>query len=294
MPESIEAIKAGRLLATAEFNGYKMGCLATMAAVRSLRKETVPDTIVITGIVIRQDHRPDRSRSRRKTHLPEMGGLREIVTMRSARIANGSRALGFARRGRWRAMTAPASRSASQRCIRGRIRSATCRMRRPFVSPGRPTLFSSRARPRRRSTTGDPHVADEHRHPIDIESQTRRAMEGIKLVLDDQGLSWRHVVKVTKYLTDMRDMDGMVEVLAEYFGDWKPASTTICNQRAVHARCAGRARHDRRAPAGLTHAAARDPRRSRRRRPEQPASPVPLLALRNVSKTFPACARSTT
>jgi len=73
-----------------------------------------------------------------------------------------------------------------------------------------------------------PHVADEHRHPIDIESQTRRAMEGIKLVLDDQGLTWRHVVKVTKYLTDMRDMDGMVEVLSEYFGDWKPASTTIC------------------------------------------------------------------
>ena len=52
VPESIEAIKAGRLLATAEFNGYKMGCLATMAALRSLRKETVPDTIVIKGIVI--------------------------------------------------------------------------------------------------------------------------------------------------------------------------------------------------------------------------------------------------
>lgn len=73
-----------------------------------------------------------------------------------------------------------------------------------------------------------PHVADEHRHPIDIESQTRRAMEGIKLVLDDQRLTWRHVVKVTKYLTDIRDMDGMVEVLKEYFGDWKPASTTVC------------------------------------------------------------------
>jgi 2-iminobutanoate/2-iminopropanoate deaminase len=73
-----------------------------------------------------------------------------------------------------------------------------------------------------------PHVPEEHRHPPDIESQTRRAMEGIKLVLDDQGLSWRHIVKVTKYLTDMRDMDGMVAVLAEYFGGWKPASTTIC------------------------------------------------------------------
>ncbi len=73
-----------------------------------------------------------------------------------------------------------------------------------------------------------PHVAEEHRHPNDIESQTRRAMEGIKLVLDAQGLTWRHVVKVTKYLTDMRDMDGMVEVLKDYFGSWTPASTTVC------------------------------------------------------------------
>ena len=54
VPESIAAIKAGRLLATAEFNGYKMGCLATMAALRHLRKEPVPDTIVIKGIMIDQ------------------------------------------------------------------------------------------------------------------------------------------------------------------------------------------------------------------------------------------------
>lgn len=52
VPESIEAIKAGRLLATAEFNGYKMGCLATMAAIRSLRKQPVPAQITIKGIVI--------------------------------------------------------------------------------------------------------------------------------------------------------------------------------------------------------------------------------------------------
>ncbi|MFO0002310.1 MAG: RidA family protein [bacterium] len=36
------------------------------------------------------------------------------------------------------------------------------------------------------------------------------------------------MVKVTKFLTDMRDMDGLVAVMAEYFGDWTPASTTIC------------------------------------------------------------------
>ena len=73
-----------------------------------------------------------------------------------------------------------------------------------------------------------PHVLEEHLHPNDIEGQTRRAMENIRLVLEHEGLGWRHVVKVTKYLTDMRDMDGMVAVLEEYFGGWKPASTTVC------------------------------------------------------------------
>lgn len=73
-----------------------------------------------------------------------------------------------------------------------------------------------------------PHVLDEHQHPNDIEGQTRRAMENIRLVLEREGLDWRHVVKVTKYLTDMRDMDGMVAVLEGYFGAWKPASTTVC------------------------------------------------------------------
>ena len=71
-------------------------------------------------------------------------------------------------------------------------------------------------------------MPEEHAHPIDIESQTRRAMEGVRMVLDSQKMTWRNVVKVTKYLTDMRDQDGMVAVMSEYFGDWKPASTTIC------------------------------------------------------------------
>ncbi|MFC3107272.1 sugar ABC transporter substrate-binding protein [Undibacterium arcticum] len=52
VPESVEAIKAGRLLATSEFNGYKMGCIATMAAVRTVRKQAVPPNIIIKGVVI--------------------------------------------------------------------------------------------------------------------------------------------------------------------------------------------------------------------------------------------------
>jgi 2-aminomuconate deaminase len=73
-----------------------------------------------------------------------------------------------------------------------------------------------------------PHDSSEHQHPLDIAEQTRLAMENIKIILEHEGLTWTDVVKVTKYLTDMRDMDGMVAVLARYFGDWKPASTTVC------------------------------------------------------------------
>ena len=73
-----------------------------------------------------------------------------------------------------------------------------------------------------------PHELHEHNHPVGIADQTRLAMENIKTILDHQGLAWTDVVKVTKYLTDMRDMDGMVAVLAQYFGAWTPASTTVC------------------------------------------------------------------
>jgi enamine deaminase RidA (YjgF/YER057c/UK114 family) len=73
-----------------------------------------------------------------------------------------------------------------------------------------------------------PHELHEHNHPVSIAAQTRLAMENIRTILDHQSLTWTDVVKVTKYLTDMRDMDEMVAVLAEYFGDWTPASTTVC------------------------------------------------------------------
>ncbi len=73
-----------------------------------------------------------------------------------------------------------------------------------------------------------PHVKEEHELPDDIEEQTRRAMESIKLVLDAKGLSWRSVVKVTKYLTDMREMDAVNRTMGEYLRDHRPASTLLC------------------------------------------------------------------
>jgi enamine deaminase RidA (YjgF/YER057c/UK114 family) len=72
-----------------------------------------------------------------------------------------------------------------------------------------------------------PHVPEEHVLPNDIKEQTRRALANIKMILDAKGLTWRHVVKLTKYLTDMREMDAMYEVLDEHFGGWRPAGTLV-------------------------------------------------------------------
>lgn len=73
-----------------------------------------------------------------------------------------------------------------------------------------------------------PHVSEEHDHPVDIRCQTKKALDTIKSILEDQGLHWTDVVKMTKYLTDIRDQDGMSATIRETLGDWSPASTTIC------------------------------------------------------------------
>ncbi len=46
-PEAVTAVKAGTLLASAGFNAMAMACLATEAAVRHLRGETIPLAIVL-------------------------------------------------------------------------------------------------------------------------------------------------------------------------------------------------------------------------------------------------------
>ena len=73
-----------------------------------------------------------------------------------------------------------------------------------------------------------PHQDHEHVHPHSIEEQTRNAMNAIQSILDSVGASWRDVIKVTKYLTDFREADAMHKTMHAYFGDWLPASTTVC------------------------------------------------------------------
>lgn len=47
VPEAIAAIKAGRMLATADFDAMKMACIATEAALRHLRGEALPSRIML-------------------------------------------------------------------------------------------------------------------------------------------------------------------------------------------------------------------------------------------------------
>jgi ribose transport system substrate-binding protein len=47
IPEAVAAIKAGRMLATVDFDAMKMSCIATEAALRYLRGESVPPEIML-------------------------------------------------------------------------------------------------------------------------------------------------------------------------------------------------------------------------------------------------------
>jgi ribose transport system substrate-binding protein len=50
--EAMDAIKAGRLLASGDNNGFVQGCVGTMAAIRTLRKLPVPKDVVFPAVVI--------------------------------------------------------------------------------------------------------------------------------------------------------------------------------------------------------------------------------------------------
>ena len=54
--EAIDAIKAGKMLATGDYNGFLQGCVGTMAAVRELRKQPVPSEVVFPAMVISKEN----------------------------------------------------------------------------------------------------------------------------------------------------------------------------------------------------------------------------------------------
>ena len=61
----------------------------------------------------------------------------------------------------------------------------------------------------------------------DIQTQTRRVLENVKAILDDQKLTFENVVKSTVFLTNLADFAGMNEVYAKYFTSDFPARSTV-------------------------------------------------------------------
>jgi len=63
--------------------------------------------------------------------------------------------------------------------------------------------------------------------PEGIAAQTTRVLENIKLILEDQGLTFANVVKSTVFMVNLADFAGMNEVYARYFTADHPARSTI-------------------------------------------------------------------
>jgi 2-iminobutanoate/2-iminopropanoate deaminase len=61
----------------------------------------------------------------------------------------------------------------------------------------------------------------------DIKAQTERVLENVKVILDDQKLTFANVVKSTVFLADLANFAAMNEVYGRYFTDNFPARSTI-------------------------------------------------------------------
>ncbi|MED1954451.1 RidA family protein [Brevibacillus centrosporus] len=61
----------------------------------------------------------------------------------------------------------------------------------------------------------------------DIVAQAHQVFANIKAVLDEAGGSLSNVVKATVFIKDMNDFGQLNEVYGQYFGDHKPARSTV-------------------------------------------------------------------
>ena len=77
--------------------------------------------------------------------------------------------------------------------------------------------------------SGQIPVDPETNKPVlgDIQSETRQVLSNIRRILEGCGASVADVVKCQVFLADVKDFSAMNEVYAEFFGEAKPARTTI-------------------------------------------------------------------
>jgi 2-iminobutanoate/2-iminopropanoate deaminase len=60
-----------------------------------------------------------------------------------------------------------------------------------------------------------------------IKEQTKQVMENLVALLKEAGCDLSKVIKTTVFIKDMNDFAAMNEVYAEYFGESKPARSTV-------------------------------------------------------------------
>jgi 2-iminobutanoate/2-iminopropanoate deaminase len=61
----------------------------------------------------------------------------------------------------------------------------------------------------------------------DFATQARQVFENLKAVLHAAGIGFARVAKATVYLTDLGNFQTLNAIYAEYFGDHKPARSTV-------------------------------------------------------------------
>jgi 2-iminobutanoate/2-iminopropanoate deaminase len=77
------------------------------------------------------------------------------------------------------------------------------------------------------SGQGPVDLANDRLSNGDIRHETRLVLGNIRRILEGCGASMADVVKCTVYLLDASEFAAMNEIYAEFFGDEKPARTTV-------------------------------------------------------------------
>jgi len=61
----------------------------------------------------------------------------------------------------------------------------------------------------------------------EIEEQTKKVLDNLRFILEDNGSSLDHVIKTTVFLKDMMDFNSMNEIYKSYLGKYPPARSTV-------------------------------------------------------------------
>ncbi len=60
-----------------------------------------------------------------------------------------------------------------------------------------------------------------------IEAETHQVFKNLKVVLEEAGFTFRDVVKVTAFLSDLKNFALFNKIYEQYLGDIKPARSTV-------------------------------------------------------------------